>query len=94
MNKEDDTNWLKNGKWRVVDNSTAERFCHTITTRSIRPTILIISGSNWNDGELLHFITQVSKVHCDVCFALEDAYQKSEETTTALLAVLISERAK
>ena len=76
------------GDWHVVEQSSLETFHHTITTSSKRPKSITISGSNWNDLDLLEFLTRLSFIHCNVHLRLTDALEKSPETTSNWITIL------
>lgn len=90
---EEDNMWLENGCWSITDQSSSEKFLHIISTSSVRPATIIITGSNWDDGDLLNCIMQVSKIYCHVNFRLEDAFEKSVETTNVWISTLFSKHA-
>ena len=64
-----------------MDKSSAEQFHHTLRTGSRRPASVTITGSNWEEADLLKLLADVSTISCNVLLKPDDSFEKSQETT-------------
>ena len=89
-----ETTDLENGYIEIKDHLTAEDFKNKITSSYFRPEVVIIRGSNWQEGELLECLKHISTVRCTVTLVLDDAFEIPEETTNDWIAILFAKYVK
>ena len=82
------------GDWQITGQSSAEKFHHTLRTSRLRPASVTITGSNWAEADLLKLLTAVSTTSCNVHLKPDDAFEKSQDTTSHWIANVISENHK
>ena len=82
--------WEDNGTWLIDDNSSAEKLMDTLTNSHLRPAIVTITGSQWQEQQLIQCIKIVSSLRCDVYLILDNAFEKTTEATNQWLYILIS----
>ena len=94
MSEEIPLPWVENGDWRIMDKSSAEQFRRTVRTSSRRPACVTITGSNWEEADLLNLLTCVSNRSCKVNLKLYDPFEELQETTSQLIAKVCSGKPK
>ena len=94
MNDVSEMTGLENADIYIIDHRAAEEFMNEITNNYFRPEVVTIMGSNWQEGELLECLKQVSTVRCTVNVILGDAFEIPEETTNDWIEILCAEYVK
>ena len=86
--------WVEQGEWKITDKSSAEQFRHTLRTSSRRPASVTITGSNWENDDLLNLLSKVATLSCKVFIKPDDVFKTSQETTHEWIIRVISGKHK
>ena len=90
MVEEDTLPCAEKGNWQIMDKSSADQFYHTLRTSSIRPASVTITGSNWEEADLLKLLAEVATVRCKVNLKQDDVFKKSLETSHQWITSVVS----
>ena len=84
--------WVECGNWQIPDQSSADQLHHKLRTSSFRPASVTITGSNWEEADLLKLFTDISTINhkCKIKLNFDDAFEKSPETTFDMISYALA----